>query len=170
MPDDAPAPTPDLPADGVCDEGTGDAVFDDADERALEIAGEDAIEGAGGVVIRNDGQVLVLRRANGAWVFPKGHLDPGEDHLTAALREVEEEAGVRATCPDPSRTWTTRYRNDRGVARRVTWFRLACPAGTEPELREALFPDGAFLPPDQAHERLSHEEDRELLRRVRSER
>lgn len=28
------------------------------------------------------------------WTPPKGHLDPGEDELTAALRETKEEAGI----------------------------------------------------------------------------
>lgn len=29
--------------------------------------------------------------------IPKGHVDPGEDVQTAALREFEEETGIRAT-------------------------------------------------------------------------
>ena len=33
---------------------------------------------------------------NGAWVFPKGHIEMGETPEGAALREVHEEAGVRA--------------------------------------------------------------------------
>ena len=28
------------------------------------------------------------------WDFPKGHVDPGEDDLTAAVRELEEETGI----------------------------------------------------------------------------
>ena len=28
------------------------------------------------------------------WLFPKGHIELGEDHETAALREVREETGV----------------------------------------------------------------------------
>jgi diadenosine hexaphosphate hydrolase (ATP-forming) len=31
------------------------------------------------------------------WVFPKGHIKPGETTEEAALREVREEAGVKAT-------------------------------------------------------------------------
>ena len=30
------------------------------------------------------------------WVLPKGHIDPGESHVQAAVREVAEEAGVAA--------------------------------------------------------------------------
>ena len=29
------------------------------------------------------------------WTPPKGHVDPGEDDFTAALRETEEEAGLK---------------------------------------------------------------------------
>lgn len=30
------------------------------------------------------------------WIFPKGHIKPGESPEMAALREVREEAGVKA--------------------------------------------------------------------------
>uniref|UniRef100_A0A914YCD1 Bis(5'-nucleosyl)-tetraphosphatase [asymmetrical] n=1 Tax=Panagrolaimus superbus TaxID=310955 RepID=A0A914YCD1_9BILA len=30
------------------------------------------------------------------WTPPKGHVDPGEDEWTAALRETKEEAGINA--------------------------------------------------------------------------
>lgn len=35
------------------------------------------------------------------WVYPKGHIDPGEDAAGAAVREVEEETGVRAAILQP---------------------------------------------------------------------
>lgn len=125
-----------------------------------------SVEGAGGVTFDPNGRVLVIRQRTGAWVFPKGHLDPGEDHLVAALREVEEEAGIDARCDRPDRTWTTDYVNDRGEPRHVVWFRLEAPAGAVPRMREAQFPEGAFLTPDEALHRLSFTEDRALLRRV----
>ncbi|HEX6375216.1 MAG TPA: NUDIX domain-containing protein [Allosphingosinicella sp.] len=34
-------------------------------------------------------------RDDGAWMIPKGLVEPGEDPLAAALREFEEELGVR---------------------------------------------------------------------------
>ncbi len=52
-------------------------------------------ESAGGVVLNPKGQVLVVNQNGNSWSLPKGHLDPGEDELAAAKREIYEEAGVR---------------------------------------------------------------------------
>jgi 8-oxo-dGTP pyrophosphatase MutT (NUDIX family) len=54
---------------------------------------------AGGIVYRpkgSDFQILLVtaKRNPGAWIFPKGHIERGETPEQAALREVEEEAGV----------------------------------------------------------------------------
>lgn len=53
---------------------------------------------AGAVVFRQrDSQILylVVSSSDGVnWVLPKGHIDPGETPETAALRELQEEAGV----------------------------------------------------------------------------
>jgi 8-oxo-dGTP diphosphatase len=55
------------------------------------------IEAAGGVVTRADGSVAVVHRPRyDDWTLPKGKLDPGESFEQAALREVEEETGLRA--------------------------------------------------------------------------
>ena len=56
---------------------------------------------AGGVVARIvDGQreylLVEARRSRGEWVLPKGHIERGETPEAAAVREVQEEAGVRA--------------------------------------------------------------------------
>jgi 8-oxo-dGTP pyrophosphatase MutT (NUDIX family) len=55
---------------------------------------------AGGVVIRRrDGSVQVLlitaKRRPKQWIIPKGHIEDGETAPAAAVREAEEEAGVR---------------------------------------------------------------------------
>ena len=41
-------------------------------------------------------------RRPGLWVLPKGHIEPGETAEAAAVREVEEEAGVRAAIVAPA--------------------------------------------------------------------
>lgn len=40
------------------------------------------------------GEVLVVNQRGNSWSLPKGHIDPGEDDLAAAKREIAEESGV----------------------------------------------------------------------------
>lgn len=65
---------------------------------------------AGLVMYRvSDGELQVLlvhpggpywrNKDEGAWTIPKGEIDGGEDALDAALREFEEETGVRPEGP-----------------------------------------------------------------------
>src|SRR3954469_25365408 len=54
------------------------------------------IEAAGGVVLADDGRVALVHRPKyDDWSLPKGKLDAGESFEQAALREVEEETGMR---------------------------------------------------------------------------
>ena len=56
------------------------------------------------VALRGDA-VLLVRRANppdaGLWGFPGGKVDLGEPLARAALRELEEETGLRGTSAGP---------------------------------------------------------------------
>jgi putative (di)nucleoside polyphosphate hydrolase len=54
--------------------------------------------GVGIVVFNADGLVLMGERHDfkGAWQFPQGGIDAGEDPWTAAQRELYEETGIKA--------------------------------------------------------------------------
>jgi 8-oxo-dGTP pyrophosphatase MutT (NUDIX family) len=52
------------------------------------------VEAAGGLVKNSKGEYLFILR-NGKWDLPKGKIDKGEDTESAALREVEEECGIK---------------------------------------------------------------------------
>jgi diadenosine hexaphosphate hydrolase (ATP-forming) len=121
------------------------------------------VEGAGGVVINGAGHVLMIRHKNGTWVFPKGHIEPGESKTSTAEREVLEEAGVAACIVDPRMTWQTDYVNPRREARRITWYLLTTEA-TSTVQSEPLFPEGGFFPPATAMRKLAFDEDRSVLR------
>lgn len=122
------------------------------------------VPGAGGVVFDDAGRVLVLTLARGERVFPKGHLEAGETPLEAAVREVEEETGVKAWCDDPTE-FTTSYVNPSGVPRRVTWFVMRC-SGQTPRVTESGLTAARFHPVDEALGLLTHAADRDLLRQV----
>ena len=53
--------------------------------------------GVGIVVLNNDNKVFVARRIDNAkkfWQMPQGGVDPQENFLTAAYRELEEETSI----------------------------------------------------------------------------
>ncbi|MER8233150.1 NUDIX hydrolase [Streptomyces sp. NPDC094049] len=53
------------------------------------------------VAVTEDRRVLLIQRGwepyQGHWALPGGHVDEGETALRAAVRELEEETGVRIT-------------------------------------------------------------------------
>ncbi|WP_379021202.1 NUDIX hydrolase [Parapedobacter deserti] len=52
------------------------------------------IKAAGGLVKNGDGNYLFIYRL-GKWDLPKGKIDAGESMKQAAVREVEEECGIK---------------------------------------------------------------------------
>jgi len=57
---------------------------------------------AGAVVLRRGDEVLLVHRPKyDDWSFPKGKVDRGEHPLAAAVREVEEETGLRVRLGRP---------------------------------------------------------------------
>ncbi len=51
------------------------------------------IESAGGLVLNDKDEVLVIKKDN-LWQLPKGKVDKGEKYDAAAIREIGEECGV----------------------------------------------------------------------------
>ncbi|MFO0941274.1 MAG: NUDIX domain-containing protein [Pirellulales bacterium] len=56
------------------------------------------VEAAGFLLLtRSSPQKLLLMKHHDRWDLPKGHAEPGEEILQAALRETEEETGIAAS-------------------------------------------------------------------------
>jgi 8-oxo-dGTP diphosphatase len=66
--------------------------------------------------------VLVHRPRYDDWSLPKGKAHKGEDDLATALREVEEETGLR--CRAGHELPTVRYRTERGEDKTVRWWAM----------------------------------------------
>ncbi|MBR3494479.1 MAG: NUDIX domain-containing protein [Clostridia bacterium] len=83
-------------------------------------------QSAGAVLVtRQDGRryyVLVEECVNSALGLPKGHQEPGETLAEAALREIWEEAGVRARLVPGAPVQETEYDLSGGVRKHVTYF------------------------------------------------
>lgn len=68
-------------------------------------------------------EVLLIHRPKyDDWSFPKGKADRGEDDLTCALREVQEETGL--TCEPTQALGTSEYTTRRGRAKSVRYWAM----------------------------------------------
>lgn len=116
---------------------------------------------AGGVIFHN-GQI-VLRRANdGAFVFPKGHVEEGESREETAIREALEETGLTAHVVAPLGTHLFPFK---GKMRHVTWFLMEATDETE-TWQTHLGRDTFLFSPADAAAKLAHDESRTLLDRA----
>jgi 8-oxo-dGTP diphosphatase len=130
----------------------------------LESTENPEVRAAGGVLLRpgTEGlEVAVIHRPKYEdWSLPKGKLDGDETFEQAALREVEEETGMRAELgPELS---PISYRDRKGRTKLVRYWKMRVlegefQVGSEvDELR--------WLDPEGAQELLSYEHDAKLVR------
>ena len=111
---------------------------------------------AGGIVLR-DGRVLVVHRQRyDDWSLPKGKLKLGESWEAAALREVEEETGLRCRLGEPA--GSTRW----GL-KEVRYFRMTCDGEPRPQ---SEVDEVRWVELDEAAALLTYERDVELLSRL----
>lgn len=122
--------------------------------------GEAEVVAAGGVVVDENGRLLVVHRPRyDDWTFPKGKLDPGETIEECALREVEEESGCVCDLGDPITTIS--YRDNRGRSKDVHyWWMTPTEIAFEPndEVDEVR-----WLVPEKVAAMLTYTRDREVL-------
>ena len=102
---------------------------------------------------------LVHRPRYDDWSIPKGKSEPGEHVLLTAVREVEEETGVRAAL---GRRLATQTYLVEGQPKQVEYW-AARPVSAEPFTPGDEVDDLAWLPLPAARERLSYPRDVSVL-------
>jgi 8-oxo-dGTP pyrophosphatase MutT (NUDIX family) len=121
------------------------------------------VRAAGGVVCRRVGgelRVAVAHRPrHGDWSLPKGKLDAGETWEQAAVREVEEEIGVRCSL----RRELAPAVYDVAAGRKVVRYWLMEPESGAFAPNEEV-DEMRWLTPGEAEALLSYPHDRALVR------
>jgi len=140
----------------------------------VDVSATPTVRAAGGIVHRGarGDQPLVLlvhRPRYNDWSLPKGKAEPGERDEDTALREVEEETGLRCLLGD--RAGETRYRDSKGRDKIVHYWLM------EPGSMGDTVDGNSFVPNDEVDELrwcsvadalklLTYAHDRTLLQRA----
>ena len=106
------------------------------------------IKAAGGLVINEKGEGLFIFR-RGHWDLPKGKVDAGESIKHAAVREVEEETGVKELKRQKRllKTWHVyKLKSGKRVLKPTTWYLMTAPLQdlipqAEEQIHEAIWLD-----------------------------
>jgi ADP-ribose pyrophosphatase YjhB (NUDIX family) len=125
---------------------------------------------AGGVVLNERNEVIVVNQRGKFWSLPKGHVDPGETPVQAAEREIREESGATGL----------KYVKELGTYER---FKLGPNSGESDDMSEKkiitvfLFharhqalapedphnPEARWVPLEKVEALLSHPKDKEFF-------
>jgi 8-oxo-(d)GTP phosphatase len=128
----------------------------------------DVVRAAGGVVRRRlpDGGlevVLIHRPAYDDWSFPKGKLEAEETEADAAVREVEEETGLRCTLDRELGIIT--YVDNRGRQKTVRYWEMVVDDGARPRADNEV-DEARWVLVEEADHLLSYPHDRDVLARA----
>jgi 8-oxo-dGTP pyrophosphatase MutT (NUDIX family) len=127
---------------------------------------------AGGVVTNGDGKVLVVSQRGTSWSLPKGHIDPGEDPLTAAKREIYEESGVRDLQFIQELGTYSRYKiganggEDPSERKTITMF-LFHTSQNELRPTDPDNPEARWVPKSEVAALLTHPKDKQFFANLR---
>ena len=103
--------------------------------------------------------LLVHRPRYDDWTLPKGKLHRGESHEEGALREVEEETGLR--CELGRELPSSHYRDQKGRAKVVRYWTMRPLDGAFQPHEEV--DDARWLTLADADAELTYDRDREIL-------
>lgn len=129
---------------------------------------------AGGVVLNKKGEVAVVGQPHNTWSLPKGHIDPGEDELTAARREILEEAGITDLTLVRKLGSYDRYRigldggDDFSELKNITMF-LFTTEQEELKPQDPRNPEARWVDKNEVADLLTHTKDKEFFTSVVNE-
>jgi 8-oxo-dGTP diphosphatase len=127
-------------------------------------AGPEPVRAAGGLVWRSAGEtvevVVVHRPRYDDWTLPKGKAEPGETDEETAVREVEEETGLRCTL-GPELV-STSYVDNKGRPKVVRYWTMQVDAA-QPWEPDHEVDEVRWVPVEALGDLLSYDRDRAVV-------
>ena len=122
---------------------------------------------AGGVVLNAKGKVLVVSQRGDSWSLPKGHVDPGEEMLEAARREIKEESGISdlVLVKERYKIGKGGTGEDTSELKRITVY-LFTTIEEELKPEDPHNPEAKWVKKEEAAALLTHPKDREFFKSV----
>ena len=114
----------------------------------------------------NENFYLIIKSHNGDVGFPKGHMEPGENELQTAIRELKEETGM-----DVDAIYDFRYQIEYPLPRvpdamKQTVYFLGKCASDDIIIQETEVASAEFVTYDKAIEKLTFEETKNMLKKA----
>ncbi|MCO5970187.1 NUDIX domain-containing protein [Actinoallomurus soli] len=127
---------------------------------------------AGGLVVDTAGTpraALIARYDRDGrllWSLPKGHLEADETIEEAAVREVEEETGIRGRILAPLGSVDYWFSADRRRVHKTVHHHLLIAVGGVLSDGDAEVAEVAWVPLDEVRDRLAYADERALVAKV----
>lgn len=122
-------------------------------------------ESAGGVIVNELNEVVIVFTNNKSWQFPKGEVEKGESYIQTAIREIREETGLTDIKLIKKLPMYNRVRGN--VSRDIHYFLFKTK---KQELRPSMEVSVCeWVSIEKAEEKITYEEDKEFFRKIRKE-
>ncbi|MDO8670053.1 MAG: NUDIX hydrolase [Dehalococcoidia bacterium] len=124
---------------------------------------------AGGVVYSTSGSetsVLLILDIFGSWSLPKGHVEPGETLEETAIREIEEEVGIKGDIEEALGEVCYQFTRDLGTIQKTVHYFLIKAAATELRMAEDEVLDAKWVPLGRVLEASDYRDNRDVLEKA----
>lgn len=134
----------------------------------FKITGDPIDYSAGGLVVNNRGQILFVQEYGYYWGLPRGRIERGETAAQAAIREIEEETGLKLL--EPMRDLGTYERStfdkdgqpDNKKMKNIRIF-LFCIDHETPQPKDKAITNAKWVKPAEAISMLINDVDKQFL-------
>ena len=124
---------------------------------------------AGGVVVGNDGKIIVVSQHGTSWSLPKGRVEENENELETAKREIYEESGIKdLELVKKLGTYERYSMGDESELKTRTFFLFRT---SEKELKpiDPENPEAKWVEKERVAELLTHPKDKEFFLKIINE-